>query len=112
HSASPNGASAKDSPEQTSESLQPLFESIRSAIPPPRGEPDDTLQLLVANLDYSEYHGRLALGRIFSGTLNRGAEVAVTKLDGTLQNTCNTKLYGFEGLDRIDLDSALAGDIV
>src|SRR5207249_5808424 len=68
--------------------------------------------LLVANLDYSEYHGRLALGRIFSGTLNRGAEVAVTKLDGTLQNTRITKLYGFEGLDRIDLERAQAGDIV
>ena len=103
---------AKTSLDEASESLQPLFESILAAIPPPRGEPDDTLQLLVANLDYSEYHGRLALGRIFSGTLNRGAEVAVTKLDGTLQNTRITKLYGFEGLDRIDLERAQAGDIV
>ena len=103
---------AKTSLDDASESLQPLFESILAAIPPPRGEPDDTLQLLVANLDYSEYHGRLALGRIFSGTLNRGAEVAVTKLDGTLQNTRITKLYGFEGLDRIDLERAQAGDIV
>ena len=103
---------AKTSLDDASESLQPLFESILAAIPPPRGEPDGTLQLLVANLDYSEYHGRLALGRIFSGTLNRGAEVAVTKLDGTLQNTRITKLYGFEGLDRIDLERAQAGDIV
>jgi GTP-binding protein len=103
---------AKTSLDEASESLQPLFESILAAIPPPRGEPDDTLQLLVANLDYSEYHGRLALGRIFSGTLNRGDEVAVAKLDGTLQNTRITKLYGFEGLDRIDLERAQAGDIV
>jgi len=103
---------AKTSLDDASESLQPLFESILAAIPPPRGEPDDTLQLLVANLDYSEYHGRLALGRIFSGTLNRGDEVAVVKLDGTFQNTRITKLYGFEGLDRIDLERAQAGDIV
>ncbi len=103
---------AKNSFDGTSENLQPLFETILSAIPAPSGDPSAPLQLLVANLDYSEYHGRLALGRIFSGTLRRGDEVGIAKLDKTLQKTRITKLYGFDGLERIDLETATAGDIV
>jgi GTP-binding protein len=103
---------AGTSPDGASENLQPLFEAILETIPPPQGDPEGTLQLLVANLDYSEYHGRLALGRIFSGTLRRGDEVAIAKLDGTMQPTRITKLYGFEGLERTDLERAQAGDIV
>jgi GTP-binding protein len=103
---------ARESLDGVSENLQPLFEAILKTIPPPSGESSGTLQLLVANLDYSEYHGRLALGRIFSGTLHRGDEVAIAKLDRSLQQTRITKLYGFEGLERIDLETAAAGDIV
>ena len=103
---------AKKSMDDTSETLQPLFEAIVESIPAAPGDPDATLQLLVANLDYSEYHGRLAIGRIFSGTLRRGDEVAIAKVDGTLQKTRITKLYGFKGLERIDLESAGAGEIV
>jgi len=103
---------ARETLDSASENLQPLFETILRAIPAPAGDASAPLQLLVANLDYSEYHGRLALGRIFSGTLRRGDEVAIAKLDGSLQNTRITKLYGFEGLERIDLESAEAGDIV
>jgi GTP-binding protein len=103
---------ARESLDGASENLQPLFETILRAIPPPAGDRDAPLQLLVANLDYSEYHGRLALGRIFSGTLHRGDEVVVAKLDGTLQPTRITKLYGFTGLERTDLETAEAGDIV
>jgi len=103
---------AKKALDDRSENLQPLFETILQTIPPPGGEPEGVLQLLVANLDYSEYHGRLALGRIFSGTLRRGDEVAIAKLDGSLQQTRITKLYGFEGLERTDLESAEVGDIV
>ncbi|TAM81552.1 MAG: translational GTPase TypA [Acidobacteria bacterium] len=103
---------AKASLDDTSENLKPLFEAILMHIPPPGGDPADVLQLLVVNLDYSEYHGRLAIGRIFSGTLNRGDEVAIVKLDGTTQKTRITKLYGFEGLDRIDVEHAGAGEIV
>ena len=102
----------RESLDGASENLQPLFEAILKTIPAPAGEPGGPLQLLVANLDYSEYHGRLALGRIFSGTLRRGDEVAVAKLDGSIQQTRITKLYGFEGLERIDLETAEAGDIV
>jgi GTP-binding protein len=103
---------AKKTMEDSSETLQPLFEAMVESIPPAPGDPAATLQLLVANLDYSEYHGRLAIGRIFSGTLRRGDEVAIAKLDGTLQKTRITKLYGFEGLERIDLEVAQAGEIV
>jgi len=98
--------------DQPSESLGPLFDAILEHIPPPAGDPADVLQLLVANLDYSDYHGRIAIGRIFSGTLNRGDDVAIVKLDGAVQKTRITKLYGFEGLERTDIDRAAAGEIV
>ena len=103
---------AKASLDAESENLQPLFEAILQHIPPPGGDAADVLQLLVVNLDYSEYHGRLAIGRIFSGTLNRGDEVAIVKLDGTTEKTRITKLYSFEGLNRIDVDRAVTGEIV
>jgi len=98
--------------DEPSDSLKPLFEAILKHIPAPAGDPAEVLQLLVANLDYSEYHGRLAIGRIFSGALHRGDEVAIVKLDGTNQKTRITKLYGFAGLERLDIDRAAAGEIV
>jgi GTP-binding protein len=103
---------AKTSLDEASENLAPLFQAILERIPAPSGDPADTLQLLVANLDYSEYHGRLAIGRIFSGSLVRGDEVAIVKLDGSTQKTRITKLHGFEGLGRVDIDRAEAGEIV
>jgi GTP-binding protein len=103
---------AKASLEQASENLAPLFQAIIERIPVPSGDSADVLQLLVANLDYSDYHGRLAIGRIFTGSLNRGDEVAVVKVDGTNQKTRITKLYSFEGLSRVDAERAEAGEIV
>jgi GTP-binding protein len=103
---------AKTSLDDPSENLKPLFEAILKHIPPPGGDPTDVLQLLVVNLDYSEYHGRLAIGRIFSGALNRGDEVAIVKLNGTTEKTRITKLYSFEGLNRIDVDHVETGEIV
>ncbi|MDE3178827.1 MAG: translational GTPase TypA [Acidobacteriota bacterium] len=95
-----------------SEDLKPLFDAIIQHIPPPPGDSEDVLQLLVVNLDYSDYHGRLAIGRIFSGTLNRGDEVGIVKLDGRVEKTRITKLYSFKGLERIDAERAEAGEIV
>jgi GTP-binding protein len=103
---------AKTSLEDNSENLRPLFDAIVANIPPPAGEATDILQFLVVNLDYSSYHGRLAIGRIFSGTLSRGDEVSIVKLDGSTQKTRITKLYGFKGLERVDIDRAEVGDIV
>jgi GTP-binding protein len=92
--------------------LQPLFETIISRIPAPKGDPEDTLQLMVANLDYSDYLGRLAIGRVFSGTLRMGDEVSICKLNGTIQKTRITKMYTFEGLKRVDETVATPGTIL
>jgi GTP-binding protein len=98
--------------DDTSTDLRPLFESILTNIPPPAGNPDAVLQLLVANLDYSEYLGRLAIARVFSGVLKHGDEVAIAKLDGSFQTTRITKLYSFEGLKRVDETIGYPGDIL
>jgi GTP-binding protein len=92
--------------------LQPLFEAILNHIPMPPGDPADVLQMLVANLDYSDYLGRLAIARVFNGTLNLGDEVGILKLDGSLQKTKITKLYSFEGLRRVDETAGKPGDIL
>ena len=92
--------------------LQPLFETIISRIPAPKGDPASTLQLMVANLDYSDYLGRLAIGRVFSGTLRMGDEVSICKLDGSIQKTRITKMYSFEGLKRVDETVATPGSIL
>ncbi len=96
----------------SSQNLQPLFQTILQSIPPPHGEPAGILQLLVANLDYSDYLGRLAIGRVFNGTLKHGDEVGIVKLDGTLQKTRITKVYSFEGLKRVDETVGAPGDIL
>src|SRR6267378_727825 len=98
--------------EQPGENLQPLFAAIVKHIPPPGGDPEAVLQMLVANLDYSDYLGRLAIGRVFSGTLRFGDDVAISKLDGAIQKTRITKLYSFEGLKRVDETIGRPGDIL
>ena len=94
------------------DTLQPLFETILKTIPPPQGDPDALLQLLVANLDYSDYLGRLAIGRVFAGTLKLGDDVSICKLDGSIQKTRITKLYSFEGLKRVDETIGRPGDVL
>jgi GTP-binding protein len=103
---------AKASMEDASEDLRPLFEAIVKHIPAAPGDPDATLQMLVANLDYSDYLGRLAIGRVFEGTLKYGDEVGIAKLDGTLQKTRITKLYSFEGLKRVDETEGRPGELL
>jgi GTP-binding protein len=103
---------AKLDPEGPGETLEVLFEAIINKIPAPKGDPNAILQLLVANLDYSEYLGRLAIGRVFNGTLHHGDEVAIVKLDGTHHKTKITKLYSFEGLKRVDETIGKPGDIL
>jgi GTP-binding protein len=99
-------------PASRGENLQPLFAAIVDHVPPPRGNPDARLQMLVANLDSSDYLGRIAIGRIFNGTVALGDPVAVLKLDGSAQSTRVTKLFAFDGLTRVEIDRAAAGDIV
>ncbi len=92
--------------------LQPLFEAIVDHVPPPHGDPKAPLQMLVANLDASEYLGRIAIGRIFNGTVRLNDPIAVIKLDGTSFATKATKLFAFDGLKRVEVSEAMAGDVI
>jgi len=103
---------AHRTPGDSSKDLLPLFETIVERIPVPAGDSAATLQLQVMNLDYSEFLGRIAIARVFNGTLQRGTEVGISKLDGKLQSTKITKLFTFRGLDRDEAEQVQAGDIV
>jgi GTP-binding protein len=103
---------ASTSMTEPGENLQPLFETILSTIPPASGDPDGPLQILVTNLDYSDYLGRLAIARVFNGTLRHGEEVNISKRDGSLLKTKITKLFTFNGLKRTDTEVTQVGDIV
>jgi GTP-binding protein len=92
--------------------LRPLFDAVVDYVPPPRGDAEAPLQMLVANLDSSDYLGRIAIGRVFNGRVRIGDPVAVCKLDRRVQETKVTKLFAFEGLRRVEITEAAAGDIV
>ncbi len=91
--------------------LRPLFDAILSHVPPPAGDPSGTLQFLVTNLDYSDYVGRLAIGRVFEGTLRAAEIVSLCGKDGAAEKVKVVQLYGFEGLTRTEIREAFAGDI-
>jgi GTP-binding protein len=110
--ASAKNGTASMSMEQAGEDFRPLFQAIIDHVPPPRGKVDGPLQILVANLDASDYLGRIAVGRIFNGSVKIGDPVAVCRLDGTFHDTKVTKLFAFDGLKRVDIQQAAAGDIV
>jgi GTP-binding protein len=95
-----------------STTLEPLFEQIVKTIPLPAGDPDKTLQIQVTNLDYSDFFGRIAIARVFEGTLKRGTEVGIAKRNGTIQPTKITKLFTFRGLERDEAEQVEAGEIV
>jgi len=92
--------------------LKPLFEAIQNTIPAATGDENGTLQILVTNLDYSEYFGRIAVCRVFQGTLHVGEDVTISKRDGSLQKTKITKLFTFAGLKRTETTETEMGDIV
>lgn len=103
---------AKLAMEEESTTLQPLFEAILKHIPGPAGDPNAILQLLVANLDYNDYLGRLAIGRVFNGTLRLGDEVAIARMDGSMHRTRITKMFSFEGLKRVEESHGEPGDVL
>ena len=92
--------------------LKPLFDLILSTIPAPEGDPQGILQLLVTNIDYNDYVGRLAIGKIFSGTVKVGNQVAMVAYDQKIVKTKITSIYTFQGLERIDATEIAVGDIV
>jgi GTP-binding protein len=99
-------------PGDDSTTLAPLFDAILSSIPPPMVDPAATLQIQVTNLDYSDYLGRIAIGRVFNGSLERGAQVGIAKLSGEVVPTVITKLFTFRGLERDEAPAVECGDIV
>ncbi|MCD8487471.1 MAG: translational GTPase TypA [Desertifilum sp.] len=103
---------AKNDLEDEGVDMQPLFEAILHHVPPPVGDPTKPLQLQVTTLDYSEYLGRIVIGRIHNGTLKAGQQAALIKETGEIVKGKITKLMGFEGLKRIDLEESSAGNLV
>jgi GTP-binding protein len=92
--------------------MQPLFDAILTHVPAPVGDPEKPLQLQVTTLDYSEYLGRIVIGRIHNGTIHAGQTVALAKGDESIVKGKISKLMGFEGLSRVELESATAGNLV
>ncbi|MGE5345167.1 MAG: translational GTPase TypA [Acidithiobacillales bacterium] len=98
--------------DHTETDVRPLLDAILVEVPEPRGDPEAPLQLLVASIDYDNYLGRLAIGRIRNGTIRAGQPLAVCRRDGSLASGKVTKLMTFEGLGRVDAGAAPAGEIV
>ncbi|BAY87012.1 GTP-binding protein TypA [Calothrix parasitica NIES-267] len=103
---------AKNELEDEDKDMQPLFEAILRHVPPPVGDPEKPLQLQVTTLDYSEYLGRIVIGRIHNGTINAGQQAALVKEDGKIVKAKISKLMGFEGLSRVELEQSSAGNLV
>ena len=103
---------AKLSLDDDSKTLAPLFETLVNTIPPPRFDPEMGLQFRATSLDWDDYVGRLVIGRIFNGTVRQYDRVAVVHRDGTTEPAKITVLYGYEGLKRVEVSEASAGDIV
>lgn len=108
-----NGTSSLDSDVNTQEhTMNPIFDTIIDTIPAPIDNSDEPLQFQVAMLDYNEFVGRVGVGRVFRGTIKVGDHVTVMKLDGSQQNFRVTKLFGYFGLQRLEINEAKAGDLV
>ncbi len=103
---------AKKTLAEESKNLKPLFDQIVETIPAPHALRNDSLQLLVANIDYNAFVGRLAIGRIYSGEIAKNQEVIVSKRDGSIQKTRVRELYVFEGMKRESVENAGVGEIV
>jgi len=95
-----------------SENMEPLFQLIKDNVHPPEGNPAAPFQLLVTNIDYNDYIGRIATGKIFNGKVSSGETVALIKRDGTISKARVSKLLGYEGLKQVEIEEAYTGDIV
>jgi len=111
YASAKNGYAMMDHTEE-SDNMTCLFETIMDHVEPPKGDPEATLQIMATTLDWDEYIGRIVIGRIANGTIKAGQEVAVAHADGTASKFKVTKLLGFKALNRIEIESAEAGDLV
>ena len=108
-----NGTSSlSDSLDTQEHTMAPLFETIVDHIPAPVDNSEEPLQFQVSLLDYNDFVGRIGIGRVFRGTIKVGDSVTLSKLDGSKQNFRVTKLFGFFGLDRVEIKEAKAGDLI
>jgi GTP-binding protein len=103
---------AKKELEDSSTNLEPLFEAIVNKIPPPPGDAESPFQMLVTTIDYNDYLGRLGIGRIDRGTIRLGSPMKIIHRDGAIEDARVTKIYTFEGLKRLEVNEASAGDII
>ncbi|WP_323702729.1 translational GTPase TypA [Mammaliicoccus sp. Dog046] len=98
--------------EKQDENMQCLYETILEYIPAPIDNREEPLQFQVALLDYNDYVGRIGIGRVFRGTIKVGQQVSLVKIDGTIKNFRVSKIFGFFGLNRVEIDEAYAGDLI
>ncbi|SCY97224.1 translational GTPase TypA [Alkaliphilus peptidifermentans] len=110
--ASAKDGLAKVTIEGEGENLRPLFEAILDKIPCPKGDSDMGLQLLISNIDYDKYIGRIGIGKIVRGTINKNQNAVLAQTKGTVANVKVSNLYNFQGLSRVDIESATVGEIV
>src|SRR5699024_2449430 len=108
-----NGTTSMDPDPSTQEhTMDPIFKTILDTIPAPIDNSDEPLQFQVAMLDYNDFVGRIGIGRVFRGKIKVGDQVTVMKLDGSQQNFRVTKLFGFMGLNQVEIQEAKAGDLI
>ena len=110
--ASGKNGFAKKTLDDENVDMKPLFETIVNIVPEPAGDKEEPLQLLVTNIDYDEYTGRIGIGRIERGTIHNGETIAMCKKDNSIENVKIGKLYTYQGLNRVEAEEAYCGDIV
>lgn len=106
-----NGTASLD-PDTQDENMQAIYEMILEHVPAPIDNRDEPLQFQVALLDYNDYVGRIGIGRVFRGTMRVGEQVSLIKIDGTVKNFRVSKMFGFFGLKRVEINEAIAGDLI
>lgn len=106
-----SGTASLDSDKQD-ENMKCLYETILDYVPAPVDNRDEPLQFQVALLDYNDYVGRIGVGRVFRGTIKVGQQVSLVKIDGTVKNFRVSKIFGYFGLNRVEIDEAYAGDLI
>ncbi|MBL4931990.1 translational GTPase TypA [Clostridium paridis] len=110
--ASARDGIAKLEVEDESDNMEPLFKTIVERVEPPKGQADEPLQMLITTLDTSEYVGKIAIGKIVRGTIKKNQNLSIVKQDGKITNFKASNIYTYEGLKRVDADSASIGDII